>query len=806
MGNWLAAPLPSLDWVLWRLTGAWVQIGEMIKCPLPGHDDKTPSFSLWGDHGDLRFGCYGCGRRGSVLDFISEMEKLDDSKAVERAEELRAEEDADTEEHDRKPAPDKKPSRHFPTLLRQLDDAFGIRELSVLQRIMAAKGMGGEEIEQYAMDEWGWTVGDREANATNALAIPHRNRDGEITGIKYRTVERKWAEDGSSYPSLYGAWRDKGHRTAIICEGETDTVWTAYHLKDEAIDVFAMPSGAGQALQEEWLEQLKDRIVIIATDGDDEGMRCAKRWMTARNDALLIRVPEEEDILSSGIPVRELLEHARAPRRGSGMIVVSEGIFAKKSKDGSVPVADFAAEPVRELLTDEGPAWEVRITGDRELSLIRASDLHSTSTITRWANKHGRSWVGTGPAVQGVFNWLSAASAFLPLERATTKAGKIGRSFVGPEFCIGSDRLRYIPPVLGDAKLESRLAIEQGVWDEKTILAIEQLNDPAVMSTILGWLCASLLRGKRAPAPPLFVSGESGAGKTHLLSKTLGAFGFNAEINLTTTTPYGVDCLVNSSVGFPVWFDEYRGGAREDSMGRLRQLLRDAYNGQPSMKGGMTNQATELTEVSTWAGIVVSGEMSSHETSHRDRLVMIDLDPDKKNRKAYQFLVDDPRRTLGLGWELLDFLSRRPDVLFKIRPTGDRELPDRFRDTLGFVQAGWDAWKEFRWERGKLHDKPRDPDWAMLGKERAEAEDPWLEALKACEGVTTRDGYSSIVSRDENGDVILIPSEVILEAKRVGIELPARANELIQWLKRRYHVEDTRVDRRRAKRVKGMKL
>jgi hypothetical protein len=296
------------------------------------------------------------------------------------------------------------------------------------------------------------------------------------------------------------------------------------------------------------------------------------------------------------------------------------------------------------------------------------------------------------------------------------------------------------------------------------------------------------------------VSGESGAGKTSLLSTVLGSLGFGMELNLTTTTPYGVDCLVNSTIGFPVWFDEYRGGAREDSMGRLRQMLRDAYYGQPSMKGGMTAQATELTEVSTWAGIVVSGEMSSYETSHRDRLVMLDLNPDLRQKRPYVFL-QDPARTAGLGRSLLEFLVGWST--FQVVPTGGDDLPDRFRDTLGFIEAGWSAWRHFRWQAG-LRDEPVGPDLAALSGGRREHEDPWLEALKACEGVRTRDG-DEIVRQDENG-LRVIPSEVIVEARRVGIELPARTNELVSWLKRRHTVEDVRVGSRRGKLVQGLKL
>jgi hypothetical protein len=210
-----------------------------------------------------------------------------------------------------------------------------------------------------------------------------------------------------------------------------------------------------------------------------------------------------------------------------------------------------------------------------------------------------------------------------------------------------------------------------------------------------------------------------------------------------------------------------------------------------------------LSEVTTWAGIVVSGEMSSGETSHRDRIVMLDLDPSSRNKEAYKWL-QDKRRTAGLGRAILEYLAVRPDILFKIEPKGDVDAPDRFRDTMGFVATGWEAWKHFRWEAGLRDDKPAEPDYNYMSKGRKESEDPWMVAIKHCEGVRTKDGME-IVSQ-EGPDLVIIPSEVVVEARRVGIELPARANELVAYLKNRYVVEDTRVFARRAKRVKGMKL
>ena len=44
-------------------------------CPLPGHSEKTPSFTV--NEAGQFFKCFGCGRGGDVITFIRTMENLD---------------------------------------------------------------------------------------------------------------------------------------------------------------------------------------------------------------------------------------------------------------------------------------------------------------------------------------------------------------------------------------------------------------------------------------------------------------------------------------------------------------------------------------------------------------------------------------------------------------------------------------------------------------------------------------------------------------------------------------------------------
>ncbi len=44
---------------------------HVCRCPLPGHDDQTPSFTIY--PGDRGWYCFGCGRGGSIFDLGAEV-------------------------------------------------------------------------------------------------------------------------------------------------------------------------------------------------------------------------------------------------------------------------------------------------------------------------------------------------------------------------------------------------------------------------------------------------------------------------------------------------------------------------------------------------------------------------------------------------------------------------------------------------------------------------------------------------------------------------------------------------------------
>src|SRR6185312_12174538 len=52
------------------------------RCPFPDHDDNEPSF-LFNEHRN-NFKCFGCGRSGSSIDFMSALSGLTLAQSVDR--------------------------------------------------------------------------------------------------------------------------------------------------------------------------------------------------------------------------------------------------------------------------------------------------------------------------------------------------------------------------------------------------------------------------------------------------------------------------------------------------------------------------------------------------------------------------------------------------------------------------------------------------------------------------------------------------------------------------------------------------
>ena len=300
-----------LAWAVGYLFGAWDAGADMTPCPLPGHQDDTPSFNLWASDEDgypQRFGCFGCAENGDVVDLVRLARgvgfldacriAVDDLVPALEASSWQPAELAGPVRAAANPA----------DLERVVSRIQGHEDLPafVARKFPDAP----ERFVDYVRMAWGW--GTFRTPAPTAY-FPHRDWSRRLTGIRYRSIRRestRWAESGSRFPALYGAWRDLRRPRVLLCEGETDTVWAAWSVEDR-VDVFGLPAGAAQRPPEQALLELAGRHVSLAFDGDLAGRIATARWRDALGAAHVVPIPDGEDLLSCGIPVSDLLAEAR---------------------------------------------------------------------------------------------------------------------------------------------------------------------------------------------------------------------------------------------------------------------------------------------------------------------------------------------------------------------------------------------------------------------------------------------------------------------------------------------------------------
>jgi hypothetical protein len=306
-----------LEWAVGQLFDAWGAGAAMMPCPLPYHQDDTASFNLWAEDADgfpIRYGCFGCGSNGDVVDLIRIKRGVGFLEACRIAvEELIPE----MERSDWRPADRTVVERSRAATPAELEAALTRLRASdapSIQPFLERKGMAdlGAGFANYLRQEWRWG-----AFLTPAPTIffPHRDWDYQLTGIRFRSARRdgtRWTETGSRFPALYGAWRDRGRPKVLLCEGETDTVWGAWQVEGPLSpwDVMGLPAGAAQKPPEDAVRRLAGRDVYTAFDGDMAGRIATARWHEALDGAFAVPIPDGEDVLSCGISITDLIAEA----------------------------------------------------------------------------------------------------------------------------------------------------------------------------------------------------------------------------------------------------------------------------------------------------------------------------------------------------------------------------------------------------------------------------------------------------------------------------------------------------------------
>lgn len=747
----------------------------------PFHDDSNPSLDVYGE-GLERFGCYPCGAQGDVLDLIRRLDGTEDfPTTLDRADSYLGLLIEQKWEGPKAGAP--KAPFDFEAA-RETAHAAELADPLPFYEFLAAKVARGDAGLEAADPDWLWRYYRLGARGPQ-LIIPYYDRAGQLVTYKYRTVESKaLSAAGSDFSDvLYAEWRDTDTTLPVVlCEGESD-VWAAQTAMGEEWIALGIPTGVGAHPKQ--AGNLAGRKVVIAFDGDEAGRAGAVRWFAALDafdcDVRIAAVPDGTDLASAPDPRAVILGARPVQPPPSG--IRSEGdAYVRPGKDTNTPLSDWRFDPQRELRSDDGLAFEGRLEPAGVDVVLSSLDLKDGSKLHDWATRNGGSWFGSPRDSRLLQSYLRSTAPFLPTGRMTGVAGLHDSHFVWPGGRIGTDYWSYVEPA-NSIHLEDRLrGLVRGEAHPELVLQLQALHERRVMDPILAWLAVAPLRSLMREFPVLAVMGGSGSGKTTMLETVLPAFtGSLITNNLTSTTPHALFSFVGSTNAFPVWFDEYRPGARKDTLLNFQQVLRDAYTGQASSKGGMGERWAEVTSVPAVAPIIVSGEDAFVETSHTERMVQVALPHVGRNAYALESV-----RRLGqtgfarayLEWLAEDGLagSIEPD------PWGPADLPGRVRQNLGVLRWGWGILNGFLRPQGV--DLGDSPDLSLVSEQANESAEtnPILDALVAC----LEDPQQDAIRRVEDRLHVRVGEFVEWTHRRPTIQLPGGPKAVAAYLKDRY--------------------
>lgn len=733
----------------------------------PFHDDHDPSFDVYErDNGTQACGCMSCdfGPSNDVYDLIRAIKNVSFGQALGEAQALAA-------------SLAGRPPRQTPAIVKRDVDVASFVSTSLdraqddqqaIQMMLLDRGIVVPTT--WLLQEFGLGVTPDGAG----VVVPHRNKAGEVTAAKIRrgtTEDRPWkpiAVSGSKLNELYGVWRDRGKNKVILVEGESDTWTVAWLMRYDDCEVFGLPSGAAARPRREWIELLSGRDVTLLMDADDAGRLALRNWASALGIVDVALLNEGKDPSSEDARiVYEAIAHATTVGNSlaAGLIEGAFGGYMRVNDQEQRPISDFVLRLERTIrVDDEGSIFDVSFPNGRR-AMLPASELSVDAKFRAWVNAHDYTWHGGTKDSQEILRMLVADSVFRPRLRGTRVAGWHDGSFVFPDphGSIGGTAWSYLPPV-ADMEIAKVVQLTPDPrWDRHVLAAACCLHRPDVVTPLLGWIAAAPLRALIKSFPVLAVVGGAGWGKSTLISECLSTFGFHLDSTLSATTPHAVASFVSATNAVPVWFDEYRRGAREDTRLAFEQIVRDAWDASASWKGGLGENKQALTRLPARAPIIVSGEDAFSETSHIERMVMIRMPSSGRSEAALTTLRDAHRH--GLGRSYLTWLVEQ--VRLDTLPAAPN-IPNRPQHARAIAAWGYAVLNQFCRDMTG-HELPVAYDDSLVSSAHAAAVPPTLEAISVLNGRMGRGGIP--VVWNDAGDVCVRIHDLVRESRDLNITL-----------------------------------
>jgi len=282
--------------------------------------------------------------------------------------------------------------------------------------------------------------------------------------------------------------------------------------------------------------------------------------------------------------------------------------------------------------------------------------------------------------------------------------------------------------------------------------------------------------------PTLAVTGGSGWGKTTLLGTILEAFGFwvTNPTTLTGTTAHAVHSYAGSTNAIPMWFDEYRPGARPEAKLALDQVIRDAWDGSATIKGGLSENRMHIKKLPARAPIAVTGEDTFSETAHAERMVMVPMPSKGRDEVALGRVVSLSHEGFGnayLSWLL--YLIRLGEL------PAPPAIPDRQRQARAVAEWGYSLLRQFSEEVCGCDLPPFDESVVKAAHLATADRPPILEAIAEAAGHVDRNNVPIVWNMGP--DLAVKPGALCSWTKRErDIPMPGGSRAVAAWLVQAY--------------------
>lgn len=749
----------------------------------PFHTDTNPSLTVYRGESGEKWTCWACSSYGDVFDFIQRKTGCSFTEAKSIAIAYR-----DSGELPDLPALTTTRRADSDELEALLERARGLN--GVLPELIVDRGI--DVPLAWIRNEW------RVTDDNSMVYIPHYDSNDRVVGLK-----RRWhldfsppiAEPGSDLSHLYGCWKDKGRQNVILCEGESDTWLVSYLLRESDYEVFGLPHGVCGPTQE-WVAALTGRNITLLFDSDSAGRTAVEKWLSdpAVNAYLGLKVailPDGADC-NTALPevVIEAIDSA-TEWKGTGdiKIAVDRDRYVWMNKQGEIiPVSDFVFKVQRLVTMNDTMLYEVTIPGKSGIQYLMADDLTSRTKLRVWTTRRMLSWSGSDNQITELSKLLKAQSITVPRVRGVDVVGLHQDVFVLPDKCLGSSGWGYVPPE-NDTHLIDFLHIEDEPWDLNIIQHLVELHDPQIMTPVLGWIAAAPFRSLFEQFPILSVTGGSGWGKTTILHTILRSFGFwmKSAPTLTGSTPHAILSYAASTNALPIWFDEYRPGARLDARMALDQVIRDAFDGSSRISGGMYESRMKIKAMPAMAPLIVSGEDSFTETSHIERMVLVNMPKEGKNPSAWTSC--NAAKTGGLGFAYLSWcLEQLRSGQLPALPRN----PDRAAHSLGVAAWGYTVLNDFCQTVCGYSLPEFDGSRCATNQKAAKDRPVILEAIDLTRNIQDPNG-TMISFVDPNGDGYVKTQSLCKWCQQHSdIKLPGGSKAVQRWLEEMYKATSVR--------------